>query len=159
MTNPFSWEYLTTLPEPEEVFDPFGIACLVIFGLGFLVAIVLYNDGGRRFIEHPVHRRLLRKVGGIGTILFGLGLFFFGVRALQINPFTFGLPLWLWLSLLAVVGLLLYAAFYLRTIAPAEIQRFEQLRLKQRYLRPVAASATTRRPSSARTSRATRRRR
>lgn len=150
---------MTTLPRPDEVFDPFGVACLIIFGVGFLVAIVLYNDGGRRFAEHPVHRRLMRKAGSIGTIVFGAGLFFCGVRVLQINPFTFGLPIWLWLSLLAVVGWALYVAYYARSIAPSEIERFDQQRLKQRYLRPATAGATARRPPPSRAARTTRRRR
>jgi hypothetical protein len=34
--------------------------------------------------------------------VFGTGLFFFLIRLLQINPFTFGEPIWMWLSLLAV---------------------------------------------------------
>ncbi len=81
MNNPFTWEYLTTAPATEDVFDVFGIVCLTIFVLGFVGSLILSNDGGRRFARHPLTRRLLRRAGGMGTAIFGAGLFYMLTRS------------------------------------------------------------------------------
>jgi hypothetical protein len=47
MENPFSWDYMTTIPGPNEVFGPFAIVYLIVFGVGFALAVFLYNDGAR----------------------------------------------------------------------------------------------------------------
>ena len=160
MNNPFSWEYVTTAPGPDDVFDVFGVVCLVIFGVGFLVSLVLSNDGARRYVSHPLKRRLLKRVGGIGTAVCGAGLFFFGVRALQINPFGFALPIWLWLCLLALAALLVYAAYYARVVLPGQLRAYEQQQVKQRYLRPAMSGGSGRaRSAPGRAARSPRRRR
>ncbi len=156
MNNPFTWKYMTTAPATADVFDVFGIVCLTIFVLGFVGSLILSNDGGRRFARHPLTRRLLRRAGGLGTAIFGAGLFFFGIRALNIRLFTFELPIWLWLTLLVAVAAVVYFAYYARRVLPGQMRAFEQHRLKQRYLRPTAPSSRTR-PAPA--PRATRRRR
>lgn len=141
MDNPFTWDYMTTPRDVDQVFDVFGIAFLVVFGLGFVASLVLYNHGAGRFTRHPIARRAIRRVTGIATGVFGAGLFFFGIRALQINPFTFGLPLWMWLSAAAALATAGYAVYYARTVYPAQRRAYEQHRLKQQYLRPRAADA------------------
>ena len=139
MNNPFSWEYMTTAPGTDDVLDIFGIVCLVIFGVGFLVSVLLFNDRAKRFVQHPLKRRLLRRAGGIGTAVFGAGLFFFGIRALQINPFTFGLSIWLWLCLLAALVMVGYFWYYARRVYPNELRAYEQHQIKHRDLRPATA--------------------
>ena len=141
MDNPFSWDSLTSAAGTDEVFNPFGVAFLVVFGVGFLVSLVLYNDGARRYLGHSLKRRVVRRGAGIAATVFGIGLFFFGIRALQINPLGLGMRLWLWLSLLAVVLMFVYFAYYLRTAYRAELKAYEERRRKQQYLRPVAAMA------------------
>ena len=160
MNNPFSWEYMTTAPGTDDVLDIFGIVCLVIFGVGFLVSVLLSNDRAKRFVQHPLKRRLLRRAGGIGTAVFGAGLFFFGIRALQINPFTFGLSIWLWLCVLAALVMAGYFWYYARRVYPNQLRAYEQHQVKQRYLRPATAGiGAGSRPMPARAARPARRRR
>jgi hypothetical protein len=141
MDNPFSWDYLTTVPGTDEVFGPFAIFFLLLFGLGFMLSVFLYNDGAKRYINHSLKRRMIRRGAGLTTIVFATGLFFFGIRILQINPFNFGMRIWLWLCLLAALLILGFFAYYLRTAYPSELRRYEDHRRKQQYLRAAAASA------------------
>ncbi|HEU5430435.1 MAG TPA: hypothetical protein VFU81_02165 [Thermomicrobiales bacterium] len=129
------WEALTTPAGAADVFSPLADVFLAIFCAGFVVAIVLYNGGTRKIAVHPMIRRTLRRYAGWGIAIFGAGLFFFGVRALQINPFTFGMPIWLWLCALAAVILIAWAAFDLVALTPQRIRAWEQSRLKREYLR------------------------
>ena len=141
MDNPFSWDYMTTVPDTDQVFGPFAVVYLILFGLGFLVSVFLYNDGARRYIDHSLKRRILRRGAGIAMIVFGAGLFFFGIRVLQINPFTFGMRIWLWLSFLAALIMAAYFAYYLRVKYPPQLRAYEERRRKQQYLRPSPAAA------------------
>jgi hypothetical protein len=160
MDNPFSWDYQTTVPGTDEVFGPFAVAYLILFGVGFLASIYLYNNGAARYLEHPLKRRALRRGGAIAMIVFGVGLFFFGIRVLQINPFNFGMRIWLWLSLLAALVMFAYFAYYLRTRYPSLLKSYEERRLKQQYLRPAAAAAAVNgRPAPPRAPRPVKRRR
>lgn len=144
MNNPFSWDYLTTAPATDDVFDVFGTACLVLFVVGFVASLLLSNDVGRRFVRHPVRRRLLRRIGGAGTAIFGAGIFFFGIRALNFPLFTFERPIWLLLTLLVAVAAAIYFWRVARTRLPAQMRAFEQQQVKQRYLRPTAPSSRQR---------------
>ena|SRR5690242_12238256 len=129
------WDALTTPAGVADVFSPLADIFLAVFCVGFIVSILLYNGGARRVASHPMTRRALRRAGGWGIGIFGAGLFFFGVRALQINPFGFGMPLWLWLCTLAAIVLVVWTAYDLLVLAPRRIQAYEQARLKQQYLR------------------------
>jgi amino acid transporter len=143
MGNPFSWDSLSTAPGPDQVYDASGIVFLIVFGLGFLVSLVLYNDGAKRFIDHGLKRRLIQRAAGIAMLVFGLGLFFFAIRMLQINPFTFGTRFWLWLSVLALVGYLFTLLFYVRTNFARELREYEARRVRHQYTRPAALGATS----------------
>jgi hypothetical protein len=139
MDNPFSWDYLTTVPETTEVFGPFAIVYLIIFGFGFLAAVYLYNDGARRYAANGVQRRMMQRGSGIAMAVFGVGLFFFGIRILQINPFNFGMRIWLWLCLAAFAAMIGYFAYYLRSIYPLQKQEWENRQVQRQYLRPAHA--------------------
>lgn len=149
MDNPFSWDYMKTMPGPSEVFGPFAILFLIIFGFGFLMAVFLYNDGARRYTNHALKRRTIRRGSGIAMVVFGIGLFFFGVRLLQINPFSFGERIWLWLSFLAAIIMVAYFAYYIRTVYRDELTAYEAERQKRQYLRTAAAAAGQRVDSTA----------
>ena len=141
MTNPFTWDYMTTVPGTNEVFGPLAVVFLIVFSLGFVVSVFLYNDGAKRYTDHPIKRRAVRRGSGIAMIVFGAGLFFFGIRVLQINPFTFGMRLWLWLSLLALLVMAAYFVYYARAKYPGQLRAYEERRRKQQYLKPTAATA------------------
>lgn len=109
MDNPFSWEYMKTVPGPDEVFGPFSVVYLILFLVGFVLSIVIYNGWAKQWFSDPVLHRMARKWSGIAILIFGLGLFFFLIRWLQINPFGMARRYWLWLTLLALVVLIGYA--------------------------------------------------
>jgi hypothetical protein len=104
MDNPFSWDYLSTVPGENEVFGAFAIGFLILFGIGFIVSFVAYAGWADRWVKSGVIRFLSRKYAGWALSLFAIGLFFFLIRILQINPFTFGRRIWLYLCLLALAG-------------------------------------------------------
>lgn len=139
MDNPFSWDSLTRTPVAADVFSLPAIVFFVVFAIGFVGAAFMSNHGARRFGSNPVKRRAIQHLAGIAVYVFGAGLFFFGVRALNINPFSFGSPIWMWLSVLAVIGLAIYAARYWRTTYPARLRSYEERQLKQQYLKPAKA--------------------
>jgi hypothetical protein len=139
MDNPFSWDYLTTVPETTEVFGPFAIIYLILFGFGFLASIYIYNDGARRYGTNGVQRRAMQRGSGIAMTVFGVGLFFFGIRILQINPFNFAMRIWLWICLLALVAMAGYFAYYFRTAYQAQIKEWQDRQVKRQYMRPAHA--------------------
>src|SRR5215211_133908 len=134
MDNPFSWDYLTTTPGPNEVFGPFAIGFLILFGTTFLVSLVLYSGGGKRLIPDPILRRMARKWSSIGLAVTGFGLFFFLIRILQINPFNFQMRIWLWLSLVTYGVMVLYFVLdYIRNYEAMKKQ-YETRKKQQQYL-------------------------
>ena len=141
MPNPLSWDYLTHLPGPDEVFGPFSTAFLVLFLIGFFVATFLYNEGGRYLTPDPVRRRYLRKYAGFLLIPLILGLFFFGVRILQIDPFTFGRRVWLYLSALGLLAVVAYAANDIRRHYRRDVEAQRRVTTRGRY---VAAGSGSR---------------
>jgi hypothetical protein len=141
MDNPISWDYLTTTPGPNEVFGPFAIGFLILFGATFLISLVLYSGGGRRLVPDPVLRRLARKWSSIALAVTGVGLFFFLIRILQINPFNFQMRIWLWLSLLTYGLMVLYFAWDCIRNYGTMKEQYETRKRQQQYLRPAASSA------------------
>ena len=135
MDNPFSWDYQTTVPGPDEIFGPFSMAYLVLFTLGLIASIMVYNDAARRVFRNGLQRRFAQRLSGYAMIIFGMGLFFFAIRWLQINPFTFGARIWLYLSLVSVVGLAVAVVLYLSRDYPRELAEYESRKTRQHYLK------------------------
>lgn len=149
MDNPFSWNYLTTRPGENEVFGPFAILFLIAFAAGFLISIVVYNGAARKLFPNPVLHRMARRWAGWATAIFGFGLFFFAVRALQISLLTFEMRIWMWLSILAVFLFAAYVVYdFSRSYTPA-MKEYEEQKRKTQYLRPSTASGVAF-PSAAR---------
>src|SRR5690606_6991677 len=115
MDNPLSWDYLTTVPGPNEVFGVFSTIFLVVFVIGFVVSIILYNGWGRRVIKDPILGRMLRRWSAWALAIFTFGLFVFAIRWLQINPLNLGMRIWMWISWLALAALVVYAIYDYRT--------------------------------------------
>lgn len=112
MKNPFDWDYLTTAPKSGEVLGPYSTLYLVIFAAGFILAAYLYYRPWTKPIGTYVRRKTARKASNIALWIFGTGMFFFLVRMLQINPFTFGERIWMYLSFAAF--LILFSIFAIR---------------------------------------------
>lgn len=160
MDNPFNWDYLKTIPGPDEVFGPFSVAYLILFVAGFILSIVIYNGWAKQRFGDPVLHRMARKWAGIAIVIFGLGLFFFLMRWLQINPFGFARRYWLWLTLLSLLVLLGYAIWDYKTHYPALKAQYDEQLARRSFSRgsghggassvdranPYAAGAATPRP-------------
>jgi hypothetical protein len=103
MPNPFSWDHLTTQPASDEVLNGFTIVYAAVMLLGFVGAAYLHYRPWTKPFGKLFRRRSVLRATFLAMWVFGTGLFFFLIRLLQINPFSFGEPIWMWLSLLAVV--------------------------------------------------------
>lgn len=132
MDNPFSWDYLSTVPGENEVFGAFAIGFLFLFGAGFIIAFVAYAGWADRFVKNGALRHISRKYAGWALSLFAVGLFFFLIRILQINPFTFGRRIWLYLCLLALAGFAgLLVVEYLKVAPTIRKQAEDRKRMTQ----------------------------
>jgi hypothetical protein len=100
--EPF-WTWLSTAPAKGEVLDLFAALCLLLFAPGFVLSAYFVGPGADRLGKDPVQLAGIKHWASIGVWVFGTGLFFFGVRILQINPLSFGAPIWLLVSVLSVV--------------------------------------------------------
>lgn len=142
MDNPFSWDYLTTRPGENEVFGPFAVLYLIAFAAGFLAAIVVYNGGARKLFPNPVIHRMARHWAAYSLVIFGLGLFFFAIRALQISLLTFEMRIWMWLCILAVFAFAAYIVYdYSRSYTSA-MKAYEAQKRKNQYMRPASTGGT-----------------
>ena len=96
------WTWLSTPPPKGEVLDLVGVFSLLLFAPGFVVSAYLSEPGADRLTKDPVQLAGIRYCASRGLWVFGAGLFFFGARAMQINPLSFGEPKWLVGSVVAV---------------------------------------------------------
>ncbi len=103
MPNPFDWDYLTTMPASGDVLDAFTIIYVVVFLGGFVAAAYLNSRPWTKPFGSMFRRKSVRRASGVAMWVFGIGFFFFLIRLLQINPISFGNPIWMWLSVLALV--------------------------------------------------------
>lgn len=103
MGDVFSWEYLTRVPRPDEVFAPLSTLVLLLLTIGLLVGYVLYSRPGLLWSRHLLRVRTSRRWGSILMWICSLGIFFFVVGWLQINPFSLGERIWVYLSALALL--------------------------------------------------------
>jgi hypothetical protein len=97
------WTWLGTPPGKDDVFDLFGVVCLLLFVPGFVISAFMAGSGADRVAKDSVQLAGIRYCASIGLWVFGAGLFFFGARVLQINPLSFGEPKWLLGSVVAVI--------------------------------------------------------
>jgi uncharacterized membrane protein len=105
MPNPFDWDYLTSQPASDDVLDAFTIIYAVVFILGFVASAYLYYRPWTKPFGRMFRRKAVIAASGLAMWVFGIGFFFFLIRLLQINPLTLGEPIWMWLSILAVIGM------------------------------------------------------
>jgi hypothetical protein len=76
----------------------------------------------------------MRHWASIGLSVFGAGLFFFGVRVLQVNPLSFGEPKWLLGSLVVILFTAARCIEWWRTEYPAKLVH----RLPEETISPLA---------------------
>jgi hypothetical protein len=127
MGNPFSWDYLTTVPGEDEIFGPLSILFAIVFALGFIAASFYASRPWAPPFGQQFRKRFVARSAMILAWITGIGLFFFLIRVLQINPLNFGMRIWLWLTLLALIGVVGWIATQAgaarRTEAPEVVTR------------------------------------
>ena len=149
MDNPISWDYLSTVPGPNEVFGPLAIMYLAVFLIGFAISLVFYNNRGRQLFANPVMFRLVRRWAGWALVVFGSGIFFFLIRALQINPFTFAMRFWMWVTVLGLLVLFVMLAIDFRRKYATDLAAWEARKKREEYLKPLASVAGRNKASAA----------
>lgn len=139
MPNPFSWDYLNTVPPSNDVIDGWSILLLTIFGAGFLIASVYFYRPGLPPFRGKIRRKSVQFGAGVALWIFGAGVFFFLIQLLQIDPFTFGRRIWMFLTLLAVIA-------FLAVVGYRYWQRLQELRATPVVTPGLARPAPHRRP-------------
>ncbi|CAA9560139.1 MAG: hypothetical protein AVDCRST_MAG43-1892 [uncultured Thermomicrobiales bacterium] len=148
MRNPFDWDYLTSTPVAGEIFGPFSALFLLLFAAGFIAAAYLYYRPWTRPVGTYFRRKTVRKASTIALWVFGTGLFFFLIRLLQINPFTFGQRIWIYLCFLAFLGM---ASLFAARFRQAREERLNVLRAQANDRRRAPLVKPVRRPVRRRT--------
>lgn len=97
------WTWLNTPPTLENVLDPFTLAYAALFTAGFLVSAYITGPAGRTLARDARKAHAIQHWSVVGLWLFAPGLFFLAIRLLQINPLSFGEPIWLVGSLIALL--------------------------------------------------------
>lgn len=103
MENPFSWDYLTSAPQSGEIFGPWSTLFLVFCAVGLIVGFLLNTRPQMLWTRRLMRVASARRWGSVLMWIFSIGMFFFIVRWLQINPFTFGNRIWLYLTAMAAI--------------------------------------------------------
>jgi len=111
MPNPFSWDYLNTVPPSNDVVDAWTIISLVVFVVGFLLSGLVFFRPGMPPLRGVYSRSTIQNAAAAGTWIFGAGIFFFLIQLLQIDPFTFGRRIWMFLALIAALVFIGYVAY------------------------------------------------
>jgi hypothetical protein len=117
------WTWLNTPPGVADVLDPFGLVFATVFAAGFLAAAYLAGPGGNDLAHHDPQPQAIRYWANIGLWIFGPGLFFFAMRALQINPLSTGEPIWLVASIIALIVAAIRFAAWWRKAQPVRAER------------------------------------
>jgi hypothetical protein len=117
------WTWLSTPPAKGEVLDALGVLSLLLFVPGLVVSAYLSGPGADRLAKDPVQLAGIRYCASLGLWVFGAGLVFFGARAMQINPLSFGERKWLIGSMVAVIFAVARWLDWWRTDYPAELAR------------------------------------
>jgi hypothetical protein len=76
---------------------------LLIWAAGLVAGFLLYSRPGVMWSRHLLRIGTARRWGAVLLWISSLGMFFFTVGWLQINPFTFGERIWMYLTLLAAI--------------------------------------------------------
>ena len=141
-------DHLFAPPPQADVFHPLAVVVFVLFLIGLIVSVVLPGRAAERWVSHPIPRKELQRIAGVSAYICGAGVFFFLIRFLQINPFSFGCPIWIWLC---VIALAVYLARewlrWKRTMSEA-IAKYDREQVKQQYLRAAQDSAAERKRRS-----------
>lgn len=98
-------------PPPPERVVTLPVAAFALFCLaGFVAAVLLTRPDAAGVAARYGEPAVVRRRANVFSWLFGAGLFFLGVRLLQVNPLAFAAPIWLLACLVAIVGFAIRSA-------------------------------------------------
>lgn len=109
------WDTLTDVPGSGDVLNTFAIVSLFAFGVIFLATAVYSSRPWTPPIGEHFSRRFIKQAAMTLGWISGIGLFFMLIRLLQINPASFGLPIWTALTWIALIVILVYLGWKART--------------------------------------------
>ena len=134
------WDYLTSVPRPDQVFTPFSAIFLLVCAIGLVAGYVLYARPEIMWSRHLLRVRTARRWGSILLWIFSLGILFFLISWLQINPFTLGERIWLYLT--AIAAIVAVALLLLEIRSESRVLSHE----RRAYQQAVARGVHMRRP-------------
>jgi len=124
MSNPFSWDHLTSVPASDDVLSIPSLLYAVVFALGFVVSSYLYYQPRAFTFTRFFRKPTIAHASLIAMWVFGIGLFFYLIRIFQINPLNFGERIWIAvMSVIAAVMLAIYALGFVRAVRRGPVAR------------------------------------
>lgn len=123
-------DWLFDRPTTDQANHWLALLSLAVFAIGIIGTAVLSTRPSLPPFGSKFTQKFVVKACTIIGWICGVGLFFGIIRLLQIDPASFGRPIWIvltWITLIAAIGWLVY-------IAPAdrEQRRINDERLNQR---------------------------
>ncbi len=128
-----SGDYLVGTPTDNP--SPFFLALTIGFGVLFVVSAVVYWRRAKLVRENSVKRRFVRRLAEAGLWTGGIGLFLAAMRYLQVD--YLGWPLWMYLLLCSMIGIVAYFVYDASERYPLAVWRLQESHLERRY-RPMA---------------------
>ena len=111
---------------------PFYVTLGVFFVLLLVGSLVAYALAPRLLRRHVIRVRYFRYLMTALAIVGGLGAFW--VLCRMVGAPLFAYPLWLWVTLLSLVGVLGYALYYWRRRYPAKLSADEETMRRRRWM-------------------------
>ena len=107
----------------------------IVFGLLLVASIAAFWRRAKLSQGNPVLRRFIRRASKAGMWIGGIGLFLAIMRYIQF-PFL-SMPIWMYLTVLAGIGLVGYFVYDRSENYPLAIWRWQESHVDRRY-RPAA---------------------
>jgi hypothetical protein len=123
--------------------QPFYLVLADVFGLLLVLGLIAYVFAPRLMRRHRVRQRLFRQLMGWLATIGALGLFWTVARL--VGAPLFARPLWLWLTLIGLIAVLAYHAYYWRRRYPAEVNAYEEQLRRRRWMPAPRKRAAARR--------------
>jgi hypothetical protein len=82
-------------------------------------------------------------------VVFGAGIFFFLIRAIQINPFTFAMRFWMWVTVLAMLVLVALVIVDFSRRYKEQLAEYQARKQREEYLKPLSSVAGRRHAGAA----------
>jgi len=154
--NPIDWDFLTGVPNPP--LGPFAYAFIVLMAALSVVGAYFYFVKRREWKRenHSVHRRAAERWAPMAMWIGALSLLFVVFRMVRFD--FFNLRFWLYLWLLAAIGVAIWFYLWYRNTYPGELAKFQKRQRAQQYMpaaRKKGSAKSVTQPATATTTTAT----